>query len=200
MNCYQWRKNIVASVSASIIYNVNGAGYTESGNGTITHGTLYKAWTHRELQCEGAPINNSSDWVLRGSNLCYGRSFIVGQLSQNNTITITQTLDGQPPTTWQAGLFLETYFDGLWYPQTSLLVDAQYPDWENDPYSVAVRNVINNLTGNYLHAGIYDTQYGPPTFASPIPQGPVALPWFRDGVSGSSQNLSVSLTVKIALP
>lgn len=200
MNCYEWRKKINVNVSATIVYNVSGAGYTESGSGTITHGNLYNAWTHRELQCEGAPINNPSDWALRGPNLCIGRSFIIGQLTQSDTITITQTIDGQPPTTWEAGLFFETFSDGLWYPQTSLLVYSQYPDWENDPYSVAYRNVINGLTGNYLCAGIYDTQYGPPTFPSPNPQGQVKLPWFRDGVSGQENNLSVSLTVKIAVP
>lgn len=200
MNCYEWRKKIVVSVSANVSYNVTGQGFTESGSGTITHGDLYDAWTRRELQCVGSPLNDPPDWALRGPNLCQGRSFIIGQLTQNNTVTITQTIDGQPPTTWQAGLFFETESEGLWYPQTSLLVANQYPNWENDPYSVALRNVIDSLTGNYLYAGIYDVDFGPPITPSPTPQGPVGLPWFKNGASGSTSELSISLSVNIALP
>jgi hypothetical protein len=200
VNCYEWRKKILVKVSVDVSYSVTGTGFTESGSGTITHENLYNDWTHRELQCEGGPLSNPLDWALRGPNLCQGRSFIVGQLTQSDTVTITQTIDGQPPTIWQAGVFFETQINGLWYPQTSLLVYPQYPDWEKDPYSTALKNVIDGLTGNYLYAGIYDTQFGPPMFPNPSPQAPIALPWFKDGASNSNGELSISLSVNISLP
>jgi hypothetical protein len=200
MNCYEWRKQITVSVSVDVSYFVATESFTESGSGTITHDDLYTGWTHRELQCEGGPLGNPPNWALRGPNLCEGRAFITGQLTQNDTITITQTIEGQNPTTWQAGLFFETQIGGLWYPQTSLLVYPQYPDWEKDPYSIANKSAIDSLTGNYLFAGIYDVEFGPPTQPSENPQGPVGLNWFKDGVSGSTDELSISLTINIAIP
>lgn len=201
MNCYEWRSKIKVRVAATVNYNVTGDGFSESGTNVFEHDNIYEGWTHRELQCEGQPIGEQLNWALRGNNLCAGRSYLVGQLTQNSTMTVTQVIEGLPPTTWEAGLFFETRPLNEWVAGTSLLVYPQYPSWENDPYSVALRNAIDGLSGNYLYAGIFNTEYGPPTYPSILPQGPVGLPWFRDQASGTSADgtLSVSLEVKITL-
>lgn len=200
MNCYEWRKKITGAISVDVSLNFSGDDYSENGSQTFSHGDLYTGWTRRELQCEGQPLGEVANWILRGQGLCEGRSYLVGRLSQQETMTVTQTFDGTS-TQYEAGLYFQVQEFGVWKTLPTLLPMSPYPTWENDPYSVALRNVINGLTGNYLYAGIFDVAYGPPPDSIGFPTAPVGLNWLKDGVSGvnSDVGLSVSLSVNFSL-
>lgn len=201
MNCYEWRKRIQCTISAQVDLNLTTGSLTESGSQNFTHDELYSTWTRRELQCEGAPLNPQNAWILRGDNLCEGRSILMGVLTQNETMTVTQVFDGVT-TTYEAGLYFQTQQFGIWKTNTNLLAMSPYPNWENDPYSKAARNVIDGLTGNYLYAGIYNIDFGPPPDSVGIPSAPVALKWLKDQATGtnSEYGLTVTLTVTTSLP
>lgn len=201
MNCFEWRKKISGSVSVDVSLSVTGESYSETGAQTFTHDALYSGWTHRELQCEGAPLGDVPDWVLRGDNLCEGRAYLLGKLTQQNTMTVT-VVSGESTWQYDAGLYFQVQENGIWKTTTSLLPMSPYPTWENDPYSVALRSALDGLAGNYLYAGIFDTAYGPPPDSVGFPTAPVALNWLKNGVSGSNQDagLTVTLNVNFALP
>ena len=196
MNCFEWRKHITGNVAVTVSYNEVGDGYTLSGGGTVTNKPLYTGWTHRELQCIGGPLDWADDWILRGDNLCEGRAQIVGQLSQSDTIPVTYTPDEGDPIVEQWGIFFQI-IPNNYEVSTSLLPVQPYPDWENDPYSVAMRQAIDGLQFDALRVGFGSS---PPPGGFPAPNS-APIRWFKDGLSGVSENgfLSVSLSVSFTL-
>ena len=197
MNCYEWRKHITGSVSVNLSYSETGEGFTISGSGTITHATLYTGWTRRELQCVGAPLTTTDPWILRGPNLCEGRALIEGVLPPSGTIAVTYTTEGLPPVVEQWSIFWQIIGEDYRVLENTLLPVSPYPDWENDPYSVAYRAQIDGLTQPALRVG-----FGP---SPPAPGAPAAnsapVRWLKNGESGTSENgfLSASLEVSFTL-
>jgi hypothetical protein len=191
MNCYEWRKHITGSVSVSFTYSEAGEGYTITGNGTITHGALYNAWTRRELQCNNGPLEHQPAWILRGPNLCDGRSQIVGLLTPSGTVPVTITAEGLDPVVEDWSIFWQITFNDYEVLSNTLLPLQPYPDWENDPYSVAARALIDNSEPGGLLVGIASS---PPSPGAPSPSA-VPLLWLKDGQSGTSPNGFLSATV-----
>jgi len=202
MNCYEWRKQINCTISVQVELNLSFPNYTETGSHTFEHDAIYTAWTHRELQCEGGPLSYQPAWVLRGDNLCEGRAVLVGLLTQKDTMTVTQVIDGVT-STYQAGLYFQRRTIGeLWETTTSLLPQSPYPDWELDPFSTAGKNVIDSFLGKNLYAGIYDVAFEPPPSSEGFPSAPVGFKWLKDGESGENTEygLQMSLSVQVLLP
>lgn len=194
MNCYEWRKKITGSVLVSVTVSEKTDSYDMTGGGTITHGPLYTGWTHRELQCFGTPQTSQPNWILRGDNLCAGRSQIGGTLTQENEITITITPKQGSPFSFNTSIYFR--FADPSTPETqSLLPLNPYPNWENDPYSVAERNYIDNLQFDYLFLGVGGIGGG-----SPNPYE-VPFKWLKSGLTSQSPNnvVSASLTVSFSL-
>lgn len=196
MNCYEWRKKITGSVSVTVNYSETGDGYTVQGGGTITHGELYTGWTNRELQCEGAPLTEQANWVLRGSNLCEGRAVLVGSLTPLNTIPVTFTPDEGDPVVEEWSLFWQIA-PANYEVRGGLIPVSPYPDWEDDPYSVASRNAINSYPVGTMLVGIAPT---PPSSGFPNPNA-VPIRWLKDGEAGQSESgfLSASIAVTFTL-
>lgn len=192
MNCYEWRSQITGSISVTVNYSETGDGYTLQGGGTITHGPLYTGWTNRELQCEGAPLTEQQNWVLRGSNLCEGRAVLVGSLTPLNTIPVTYTPDEGDPVTEEWSLFWQLA-PSDYEVRGGLIPVSPYPDWENDPYSVAYRNAIDSAPIGTMLVGIAPT---PPSPGFPNPNA-APIRWLKDGESG--QSASGFLTASIAV-
>lgn len=151
MNCYELSKKIGGSfsVSFSLEYNA-GSGddkVTIEGSHEFTHGPLYTSWTRRELQCVRSPRppNADSSYVLRSTNLCEGRADLEGVLRPTDTMTITTTVGSFPPQTEEATLFWWALDpSGTWQPSDIVFpLGIVYPEWTNDPYSVARRNSID---------------------------------------------------------
>lgn len=196
MNCYEWRKHITGSVAVTVSYNEVGDGYTLSGGGTVTNKTLYAGWTHRELQCVGAPLSWPDDWILRGDNLCEGRAQIIGLLTQANTIPVTYTPEEGDPVTEEWSVYFQIVPNN--YDVISTLLPLQpYPDWENDPYSVATRQAIDALQNDML---LVCFSSAPPSPGFPAVTH-VPLRWFKDGLSGVSADgrLTASLAINFSL-
>lgn len=196
MNCYEWRKHITGSVAVTVSYNEVGEEYTVTGSGTVTNKQLYDGWTHRELQCIGAPLSWTDDWILRGDNLCEGRAQIVGLLTQANTIPVTWTPKNGEPFTDEWSVWFQIVQND--YEVVSSLLPLQpYPDWENDPYSVAMRQAIDGLANDQL---VVSFSAGPPSSGFPAATS-VPLLWFKDGLSGTSADgfLTVSLAMSFTL-
>lgn len=196
MNCFEWRKHITGNVAVTVSYNEVGDGYTLSGGGTITNKTLYTGWTHRELQCVGAPLSWPDDWILRGDNLCEGRSQIVGLLTQANTIPVTYTPEGGDPVIEEWSVYFQIVPNN--YDVSSSLLPLQpYPDWENDPYSVAARQAIDSLQNDTL---LVCFSSAPPSSGFPAATH-VPLRWFKNGLSGASADgrLTASLAINFSL-
>ena len=227
MNCWEWRKKITASVSAEGSYSFSytspdqpSQSYTASGSQTFSHGTPYTAWTRRELRCEGGPLptteNPKTDWVLRGTQItdpgnvdvCTNRTTLLGNLSQQQAMTVTSNKpDIFPEQQWWL-YFWTTDFNGLWTANRNLLQGNWiYPDLENDPYSVAGRAIIDGFISAgqiYIYADFYPDdpapQYFPPTNAIP-------LTWYKNGVSGekntsgptTTENKSLSLSITFSI-
>lgn len=190
VNCYEWRKHITGSVSVEFNYSETGDGYTLTGSGTITHGTLYTGWTRRELQCEGAPLGDEQNWILRGPNLCEGRAQILGILTPSGTVTMTFTPQGQPPVTEEWSIFWQVQPEG-YDTRTNLLPVSPYPDWENDPYSVSYRAAIDASPPGTMLVGIAPT---PPDSGFPAANA-VPIRWLKNGESGTSANGFLDATV-----
>lgn len=196
MNCYEWRKKITGNVTVNISINVIEDSYTLTGSAAITHDELYSEWTHRELQCLGEPKTTQENWILRGNNLCIGRSQITGFLTQRDKIKITITSKEDPPAdpiTFDSSIYF-AFADPSIPATQSLLPLSPYPDWEDDPYSVAFRKQINDLSYDFLRVGISDVFPGDPNYEVP-------LKWLKDGLNAQSQNgyVSASLTVSFTL-
>jgi len=196
MNCYEWRSKITGSVSVIVNYSESGDGYTLQGGGTITHGPLYTGWTNRELQCEGAPLTEQQNWVLRGSNLCEGRAVLVGTLTPLNTIPVTYTPDEGDPITEEWSLFWQLAPEN-YEARAGLIPVSPYPDWENDPYSVAYRNAIDSAPIGTMLVGI--ALSAPPT-GFPASNF-VPIRWLKNGESGLSADgfLTASIAVTFTL-
>ena len=190
MNCYEWRKHITGSVSVTVNYNEATEAYTASGSGTVTHGALYSGWTHRELQCLGAPLAYQPDWILRGDNLCEGRAQLVGVLTQANTIAVTITPTGGDPYVEDRPIYFKLPADD--YSVTEgMLPLSPYPNWENDPYSVATRAQIDALTQDFLRVGLGT---GSPGFPA---ANEVSLRWLKDGLTGTSEDGTLTVTLGV---
>lgn len=181
VNCYEWRKHITGSVSVSFQYSETGDGYTIAGSGTITHGELYTDWTRRELQCIGMPLGDEQNWILRGPNLCEGRAQIVGMLTPTGTIPVTFTATGQPPVVQEWSIFWQIETNDYEIKGDTMLPVVPYPNWENDPYSVAERAQID-ASLPALRVGIAPVA---PFSGSPWQSG-VIIQWLKDGESGTS--------------
>lgn len=197
MNCYEWRKHITGSVSVDVNYEENGDGYQTIGSGTITHGNLYTGWTRKELQCQGRPTQEGVDWILRGSGLCGGRSILIGELFQSSTIEVTTTFqNGDPSFTEQWGIWFQLVSEN-YMPVATLLPLSPYPNWENDPYSVATRAQIDALETDFLR--VYAGASAPPVGA-PAPNS-VPIRWLKNGLGGTSENgfLEINLNVSFTL-
>lgn len=193
MNCHEWRAKITANVSVAVQYTNSGEGYTVSGGGTVTHGGLYTGWTRRELQCFGYPISEEQNWILREPNLCFGRAFVRGILTPSSKIKLTTTITGQPPFETEHDIYWQAAFDQYQIREGLLPLDP-YPDWENDPYSVAYRKQIDALPVGTFLVGLFPAE-GLPSPAM------VPIKWFKDGESGGSPDgtTSASLSVKFTL-
>lgn len=198
VNCYEWRKHITGSVSVNFNYSETGNGYTLTGSGTITHGPLYTGWTHYELQCIGSPVVSFEEqmppWILRGNNLCEGRAFIGGHLPATSKILMTLTQEGGPPLTYEWGIFwqINSFQEEGWITVSdTLLPSSPYPDWENDPYSVAYRAETDALPLNSMLVGISPV---PPPNGSPLSSA-VPIRWLKNGQSGTSADGYLNATV-----
>lgn len=195
MNCFEWKKHITGNVAVTVSYNETGDGYSITGGGTVTHGELYAGWTRRELQCEGMPMGAPDNWILR-PNLCEGRSVLIGLLTPLNGITITQNYEGLDPIVENWPVWFQA-FPSNYEATTGLLPMSPYPDWENDPWSVASRAAIDGLTFSALYVSV--SQFPPsPEFISP---SAVPLRWLKDGESGTSPDgfATASLTLNFAI-
>lgn len=195
MNCYEWRKHVTGTVSVDFDYNGTGDGFTISGAGTITHGALYTGWTRRELQCLGSPQAFEPNWILRGDNLCQGRAEIVGKLTPDNTITMTITPDVGDPFETEWGIFWQIIGEDYKVIDDNMLPVNPYPTLENDPYSVAFRKQIDDLTAPQLRVGI-----GPSFSGAPVPNSAPII-WLKNGEKGESEDgfLKVELSVSFTL-
>lgn len=192
VNCYEWRKHITGSVSVNFNYSETGDGYTLAGSGTITHGTLYTGWTRRELQCLGMPLGDEQNWILRGPNLCEGRAEIRGLLTAANTIPVTFTPSVGDPVVEDWAIFWQIAANDYEVKDGTLLpVFTPYPDWENDPYSVAYRAQIDASTPGAMYVGIAPSV---PFSGFPSPYG-VPIQWLKNGESGTSGNGYLNATV-----
>lgn len=191
VNCYEWRKHITGSVAVQFTYNETGPGYTLAGSGTITHGALYTGWTRRELQCEGMPLGTEDTWILRGPNLCQGRALLNGILTATNTIPVTYTPTTGPATTEDWAIFWQITANDYAVVPGVLMPVSPYPDWEDDPYSVAYRAQIDGLPVGTLYVGIASV---PPSPGAPYPSA-VPLQWLKDGQTGTSSDGFLEATV-----
>jgi hypothetical protein len=119
-----------------------------TGNHTFTHGSLKSDWTRKQLACDrNAPAPQS--YLLRSLNLCGGRARLEGALVTDE-MTVTTTYGNDPSTTTLEPLCIWTYNAGLeaWECKSLnklLPIGLAYPDWSNDPYSVARRNQIDQI-------------------------------------------------------
>jgi hypothetical protein len=119
-----------------------------TGNHTFTHGSLKSDWTRKQLACNrNAPSPQS--YLLRSLNLCEGRATLEGALVTDD-MTVTTTYGNDPSTTTLEPLCIWTYNAGLeaWECRSLnnlLPIGLAYPDWSNDPYSVARRNQIDQI-------------------------------------------------------
>lgn len=194
MNCYEWRKKISGNISVTLSYNESTEIYNTTGSGTITHAPLYSAWTHRELQCIGAPRLPTDAWILRGGDLCQGRAIIAGDLPQANTIKLTTTtIDGEIYDT-EVGIYFKIISENYRVTENLLALNP-YPNWENDPYSKAYRAQIDSLTYPELRVGIGTGSPGAPQ------PNEVEFFWLKDNESGVSEDgtLQASLQVQFNL-
>ena len=209
MNCWEWRKKITASVSAQGSYSFNytspGApsdSYTQSGSQTFSHGTPYTSWTRRELRCEGGPFT-ATDWVLRGSqitdpsnvNVCTNRTTLIGNLSQQQPMTVTSSKpDIFPDQQWWL-YFWTTDFNGMWTANRNLLQGNWiYPDLENDPYSMSGRAIIDGFISAgqiYIYADFYADDPAPQDFP---PLNSIPLAWYKNGISGEKNSIGPNTT------
>lgn len=192
VNCYEWRKQITGSVSVDFIYSETGDNYTLTGSGTITHGPIYTGWTRRELQCLGMPFGDEPNWILRGPNLCEGRAELRGILTAANTIPVTFTPNVGDPVVEDWLIFWQIAANDYEVKDSTLLpVFTPYPDWENDPYSMAYRAQIDASTPGAMLVGIAPVV---PLSGSPSPYG-VPIRWLKNGESGTSGNGFLNATV-----
>jgi hypothetical protein len=146
MNCYEYSKRITGSMSIQLSVNYTDENLTISGSHTFTHGPLKADWTRKQLACDrNAPAPQS--FLLRSLDLCEGRATLDGALvTDQMTLTITE---GSETRTELVSLVIWTFFGDPSYwngSSTNLLpIGLAYPDWSNDPYSVARRKQIDQI-------------------------------------------------------
>lgn len=227
MNCWEWRKQITASVSADGSYNFNYSSpdtpdqsYSMSGSQTFTHNTPYTNWTRRELRCIGEPLptleNPKTDWVLRGTQVpnpnnvvvCENRTTLVGNLSQIEPMTVRSSKPDIYPDQFWWLYFWTSQFNGVWTASRNLLQGSWiYPSLENDPYSVAGRARIDSFIAAgqiYIYADFYPTDPPPQNFP---PLNTIPLSWYKGGVTGvknysdptTTESKSLSLTISFSI-
>ena len=151
MNCYEYSKRITGSMSIQFSMSYDGGSTFPlkiSGNHTFNHGSLKTDWTRKQLACDrNAPASQS--YLLRSLNLCEGRATLQGALVTDD-MTVTTTYGDDPPTTtlepltiWTQNLFtLDWECSSL---DRRLPIGLAYPEWSNDPYSVARRKQIDQI-------------------------------------------------------
>lgn len=120
-----------------------------SGNHTFTHGSLKTDWTRKQLACDRNALSPQS-YLLRSLNLCEGRATLQGALVTDD-MTVTTTYGDDPPYTelQPLSIWTKSYDVGAQWECSSLdrllPINLVYPEWSNDPYSVARRNQIDQI-------------------------------------------------------
>lgn len=211
MNCFEWTKKVTgfASIHYSI-YSQIGEGeemVTVEGDGFFNHGELYNSWTRRELQCQRSPLppNEHQSWLLRNTDLCQGRASIDGVLYPLDTLTVTTTIGQNEPTAEQYELLWWFYDNGVWIPNPTAAgsmfpIGVAYPNWENDPYSVARRNQIDlALAGdqNYICADIIPAGSLPPLPQDYPPNAP-GFKWLMGDDTAEFENSEIKKTAQVS--
>jgi hypothetical protein len=184
MNCYEYSKRITGSMSIQLSVNFASEGLTISGSHTFTHGPLKADWTRKQLACDrNAPSPQS--FLLRNLDLCEGRATLDGALvTDQMTLTITE---GSETRTELVSLVIWSYqYDedpGFWSgSSTNLLpIGLAYPDWSNDPYSVARRKQIDQIRAIGEKTVYFDIYEG----ASALPPDAPGFAWPKSGDSNT---------------
>lgn len=179
MNCYEYSKRITGSMSIQLSVNFASEGLTINGSHTFTHGPLKADWTRKQLACDrNAPAPQS--FLLRSLDLCEGRATLDGALvTDQMTLTITE---GSETRTELVSLVIWTYVNGdpsYWQGSSiSLLpLGLAYPDWSNDPYSVARRKQIDQIRAIGEKTVYFDIYEG----ISPVPPDAPGFAWPKSG-------------------
>ena len=183
MNCYEYSKRITGSMSIQLSVNFASEGLTISGSHTFTHGPLKADWTRKQLACDrNAPALQS--YLLRSLNLCEGRATLEGSLvTDQMTLTITQ--GGETRTElvslviWNYVSDDPPYWRGL--STNSLPIGLAYPDWSNDPYSVARRKQIDQIRAIGEKTVYFDISEG----VSDVPPDAPGFAWPKSGDSNT---------------
>ena len=201
MNCYEYSKRITGSMSIQLSVNFASEGLTISGSHTFTHGPLKADWTRKQLACDrNAPASQS--YLLRSLNLCEGRATLDGSLvTDQMTLTITQ---GGETRTELVSLVIWNYVSDdppYWRGSStnSLPIGLAYPDWSNDPYSVARRKQIDQIRAIGEKTVYFDISEG----VSDVPPDAPGFAWPKSGDSdtftggGWSKSCTISYTFAV---
>ena len=207
MNCYEYSKRITGSMSIQFSMSYDGgAGYPLkiTGNHTFNHGALKTDWTRKQLACDRTAAAPQS-YLLRSLNLCEGRATLEGALVTDD-MTVTTTYGDDPPSTTLEPLTIWTYNGGLEAWECSSLnkllpIGLAYPDWSNDPYSVARRNQIDQIRAAGEKTIYFDI--GNQGAVLPEPPGAPGFAWPKSGDNdtftggGWSKSCTISYTFTV---
>ena len=192
MNCYDYRKKITGSMSVEFSLQFYGGPefpLTISGSHTFVNKPLKTDLTRKEVACGPVELVNQSV-VLRSLDLCEGRATLDGVLNTDQ-MTVTYSYEGEEPYTTLESLSLWTKSNeegALWECNTlgtTLPMGVAYPDWSDDPYSVATRNRIDQIVAAGEKTIYFDIGNGGSTSFEP----PDA-PGFKWPLSGSTDTFT----------